>query len=171
MTRAWLSGATIVLLTGCGSSIWLHMCTTPENELRVQLASGHETLPNPRFTVFDPMNPLDPRYDILVVTDFTDYPEHYSTVWHTVCQREWCAGGQNTGFSYGEKFAEFTETVPVRPLQVGRKYVLGVDRMGNPGASGRTHFGVEADGSLREYRVDADGRWRPIQDVKELRAP
>jgi hypothetical protein len=165
LTRTWLSAAAIVLLTGCGSSLWLHMCTAPENELRVQVASARETLPNPRFTIFDPNNPLSPRYDKVQVTGFKPYPEHSPTVWDTQCQRESCAGGDAAVFSYGENFAQFTDLTAPQPLQAGRKYVLEVSRRGRPRARGWLLFGVEADGSLREYqyRMEADGNWHMVQ--------
>jgi hypothetical protein len=164
MTRTWLSGAAIVLLTGCGSSLWLHMCTTPERELRVQLASVHETLPNPRFTVFDDSSPSYPRYDIVRVIENTN-AQGGPDVWNTQCQRESCAGGDAAVFSYGAKFAGFTEVIAPQPLQVGRKYDLVVYWRGHPRASGGLLFGVEADGSLREYqyRMEADGSWHLVQ--------
>jgi hypothetical protein len=146
------------------------MCTTPEDELRVQLASPHETLPNPRFTVFDPNNSLYPRYDNVMVNDVTDYLEHYPTVWDTYCQRESCAGGDAVVFSYGEKFAGFTELIAPQPLQIGREYVLYVSRRERPRANGVLAFGVEAGGSLRQYRVEADGSWHPIQVHEKVKS-
>ena len=127
---------------------YLFVATSCSPTLNISLASSAERIPNPSFTIKDPEQPQQPRYDTVEVWDTTDGKEAHQTklVWKLVAD----PFGNRKGvaqLTYGKTIDGFKSVIDPVALVAGHRYTIRV--VGN--GEGYFHFRIDNDGKLDPF--------------------